>query len=384
MAQDHAVPSHTMKVIISGGGTGGHIYPAIAMADALKKCKPKTDILFVGAIGKMEMTKVPEAGYPIVGLGIRGFQRKQIWKNGSLPFRLAASLWRARRLLKDFKPDVVIGTGGYASTPVLYMATQQKIATLIQEQNATAGLANRILARYVDTVCVAYPNMDTYFPSKKIVHTGNPIRADLMQLENKREAARAHFGLDANKKCLLVLGGSLGSKTINKSILGTIDRLIEADLQVIWVAGRLYFEDIKTQLKHNQQSAIKIFPFIKSMDLAYAAADIVVSRAGALAIAELCMAQKPVIFVPSSNVVADHQTQNVWPLVEKKAALVIEDDKAIQTLGQDILKLLRSEAQQKLLARNIKDWAMPKATTTIVKAIMRLAQGPTAESERIT
>ena len=373
-----------MKIIISGGGTGGHIYPAIAIADALKQYNPATDILFVGAIGKMEMQKVPEAGYPIVGINIRGFQRKQVLQNVVFPFRLAASLRKARKLLKDFQPDVVVGTGGYASAPILYMAAKQQVATLIQEQNAAAGLTNRILARYVDTVCVAYPNMEKYFPQKKIVHTGNPTREGLMQLGKKREAAHTYFGLDPNKKCLLVLGGSLGAKTINESTLRAADRLMEAGLQIIWAIGHSYFENIKAQLTQQQQSTIKVYPFIKAIDLAYAAADVVVARAGALAVAELCIAQKPVIFVPSPNVTADHQTQNVLPLVAKNAALMIKDHEAPQQLAQAVLQVVQSAAQQNTLANNIKAWAKPKATAAIVKEIIGLAKVSSPASVKTT
>ncbi|MFM2428124.1 MAG: hypothetical protein RL012_8 [Bacteroidota bacterium] len=369
-----------MKVILSGGGTGGHIYPAIAIAHALKQYDPATDILFVGASGKMEMQKVPEAGYPIVGLGIRGFQRRKVLQNFVLPFRLVASLWKARKVLRDFQPDVVVGTGGYASAPILYMAAKQKIPTLIHEQNATIGLTNQILAGSVDTVCVAYANMEAFFPDAKTVLTGNPVREDVIHLRGKREAAHAYFGLAPEKKCLLVLGGSLGAKTINESILQAIDKLREADLQIIWATGHLYFENIKVQLTPQQQRTIKVYPFIKAIDLAYAAADIVVSRAGALTVAELCMAQKPVVFVPSPNVTADHQTQNVLPLVEKNAALMVRDDEAMQTLAKEVLKLLRLEGRQNILAKNMKHWAKPQATVAIVKEIICLAK--TSKSRR--
>lgn len=362
-----------MKIILSGGGTGGHIYPAIAIANALKQYDPVTDILFVGASGKMEMKKVPEAGYPIVGLEIRGLQRRQMLQNVSLPFRLMASLWKAGKILRDFQPDVVVGTGGYAGAPILYMAARHKIPTLIQEQNAAAGLANKILANYVDTVCVAYASMEAYFPAKKIVHTGNPIRAGLMHLGEKREAAYTYFGLVPGKKCLLVLGGSLGAKTINESILQAVDQLIQAGLQIIWSTGHLYFEATKARLTPQQKNAVKVYSFIKAMDLAYAAADIVVSRAGALTVAELCMVQKPVVFVPSPHVTADHQTKNVLPLVEKNAALMVKDSEAIQTLAHEVIHLLQLEARQNILAKNMKHWARPRATAAIVKEIICLA-----------
>lgn len=367
-----------MKIIISGGGTGGHVYPAIAIAHALRRRNPSTAILFVGASGRMEMQKVPEAGYPIVGLGVRGLQRKQVLQNISFPFRLGASLWKARKILKDFQPDVVVGTGGYASAPILYMAARRGIPTLIQEQNAAVGLTNQILADYVNTVCVAYANMEAYFPKEKMVYTGSPIREDLVQLKGKREAAHTYFGLLPHKKCLLVLGGSLGARTINVSILQSLDSLWEAGLQILWATGHTHVEDIRAQLTQEQQSHIKVYPFIQAIDLAYAAADIVVSRAGALAVAELCVAQKPTIFVPSPNVTADHQTQNVRPLVEKNAALMVKDGEAIQTLAREIIQLLKLEARQEILAKNMRYWAKPQAADAVAKEILRLVNPATA------
>lgn len=373
-----------MKIILSGGGTGGHIYPAIAIANALQQYDPTTDILFVGASGKMEMQKVPEAGYPIVGLSIRGLQRKQVFQNASLPFKLLSSLWKAKKLLKDFKPDVVVGTGSYASAPILYMAAKQKIPTLIQEQNAVAGLTNRILARYVDAVCVAYANMEAYFPAKKVVYTGNPMRAGLMHLGDKKQVAYTYFGLVPEKKCLLVLGGSLGAQTINESILQAVDQLRRAGLQMIWATGHVYFDAIKARLTQQQEDVVKVFPFIKSMHLAYAAADIVVSRAGALTVAELCMVQKPVVFVPSPHVTANHQTKNVLPLVEKNAALMVKDNEAMQALPREVLHLLQLEGLQNTLVKNMKYWARPHATAAIVQEIVRLAKSSTTRSVKNT
>ena len=367
-----------MKIIISGGGTGGHVYPAIAIAHALRRRNPSAAILFVGASGRMEMQKVPEAGYPIIGLGVRGLQRKQVLQNISFPFRLGASLWKARKILKDFQPDAVVGTGGYASAPILYMAARRGIPTLIQEQNAAVGLTNQILADYVNTICVAYANMEAYFPKEKMVYTGSPIREDLVQLKGKREAAHTHFGLLPHKKCLLVLGGSLGARTINVSILQSLDALCEAGLQILWATGHTHVENIRAQLTQEQQSHIKVYPFIQAIDLAYAAADIVVSRAGALAVAELCVAQKPTIFVPSPNVTADHQTQNVRPLVEKNAALMVKDGEAIQTLAREIIQLLKLGARQEILAKNMRYWAKPQAADAVAKEILRLVNPATA------
>ena len=363
-----------MKVIISGGGTGGHIYPAIAIANTLKQQNPTTAILFVGAHGKMEMQKVPEAGYPIVGLNISGWQRKQLWRNFSLPFKLLTSLWKARKLLKDFRPDVVIGTGGYASAPILYLAAKWDIPTLIQEQNATPGVANRLLAKYVDRVCVAYEGMEQYFPAKKLMLTGNPVREDLLDLANQKEVADAHFSLVPEKPCLLVLGGSLGAKTLNESILRSLDHLLEAGLQLIWVTGRRHFGEIQGKITAQQRGAVKLYPFVEPIHLAYAAADIVVARAGAGTIAELCVTQKPTIFVPSPNVTDDHQTKNVLPLVEKNAALMVKDREARDTLGQEIIRLLQLEERRKELVTNLKKCARPQATAAITHEVMALAR----------
>lgn len=361
-----------MKVIISGGGTGGHIYPAIAIAHTLKQQAPTTSLLFVGARGKMEMQKVPEAGYPIVGLNIAGFQRKKLWRNFSLPFKLLASLWKARKVLREFRPDVVIGTGGYASAPILYMAAKRGIPTLIQEQNAIPGFTNRLLARYVNKICVAYEGMEQYFPAKKIVLTGNPVREDLLNLTEKKQEAYAHFGLVPDKPCLLVLGGSLGARTINENILQSLDTLLKSGLQIIWATGQGHFEGIQAKLTPRQLKAIKLYPFIESIHLAYAASDIVVARAGAGTIAELCLAQKPTIFVPSPNVTDDHQTKNVLPLVKKEAALMVKDSEARQILATAIVELLQSEEWRNKLAGNIKTLARPQATTAIVQAMMTL------------
>lgn len=364
-----------MRIIISGGGSGGHIYPAIAIADALQHHDPNHELLFVGAQGKMEMQRVPAAGYPIVGLSIRGIQRKQVLQNLSVPFRVMDSLWKAKRLIQHFRPDVVVGTGGYASAPILYAAARMRLPTLVQEQNAHAGLTNRLLAKRLDKLCVAYKHMDRYFPADKIVLTGNPVRQDIINLAARRQAAYDYFGLVPDRPCLLVLGGSLGAKTINESILQALTQLLEAGIQVIWPTGRFYFEDIQAQLTEQQRAAVKLYPFIESMDLAYAAADIVVSRAGALAIAELCIVSKPTIFIPSPNVVADHQAKNVWPLVAQEAAMLIQDKEAREKLSQAIIQLLHDEDRQKTLVQNMRHWAKPRATADIVTLIHELANG---------
>lgn len=362
-----------MKVIISGGGTGGHIYPALAVADALKKYDSAIDLLFVGAKGKMEMQHVPAAGYPIVGITSMGLQRRRLLANAPLPLRLLQGLWQARRLLKQFRPDVVLGTGGYASAPIVYMAAQRHIPTLIQEQNAVVGLTNRFLGRYVDKICVAYEGLARSLPQEKLVLTGNPVRHSIVAQPSDAATARAHFGLRPDKKCLLVLGGSLGAQTINDSVLQALDQWGAAEAQILWATGRHYYGRIQAQLTSAQQAWVKVHPFVERIDLAYAAADAVISRAGAIAIAELALAQKPTILVPSPNVTADHQTHNAMPLVRAQAAQLIEDKAATEHLSAAALQLLHDEAQQRLLAQNIQAWARPQAADAIVAQVLRLA-----------
>jgi UDP-N-acetylglucosamine--N-acetylmuramyl-(pentapeptide) pyrophosphoryl-undecaprenol N-acetylglucosamine transferase len=365
-----------MKVIISGGGTGGHIYPALAIANALKQDNPAHEILFVGAQGKMEMQQVPAAGYPIIGLNIQGIDRKRLHRNLAIPFKLLSSLWKARAIIQQFQPDIAIGTGGYASAPLLYMAARMKVPTLIQEQNAYAGLTNRILAKRVDKICVAYEHMEEYFPntnSTKLVLTGNPVRQAIYNLAEKRQSAYEYFGLDPKKPCLLVLGGSQGAQTINNSILKALPDLLKAGIQLIWPTGKAYFESIQAQQNQGYET-IKIFPFIDKMDLALAAANIVVSRGGALSIAELCLAQKPTIFIPSPHVTADHQTKNVLPLVAKQAAILLSDYEALEKLGPTIIQLLNNKAQQASLVKNMQPWTKPHATQDILAIINQLAK----------
>ena len=314
-----------MKIIVSGGGSGGHVFPAIAIADALKKKDKFIEILFVGAKGKIEMEKVPKAGYEIEGLWISGLQRKLTLRNLSFPFKLISSLWKARGILKRFKPDVVVGVGGFASGPVLEMASRMGIPCLIQEQNSYAGITNRLLAKKVDRICVAYDGMERFFPASKIVHTGNPVRQDLLDLSQKKNEAIAHFGLDPDKKTLLVFGGSLGARTLNE-MMDTGYQSIKSltDTQVLWQVGKLYevsFQNSETaQLDH-----VRLLTFIDRMDLAYAVADVVMCRAGASTISELCLAGKASILIPSPNVAEDHQRKNAEALVSKNAArLVLE------------------------------------------------------------
>lgn len=360
------------RVIISGGGTGGHVYPAIAIANKMKEIFPETEFLFVGAKGKIEMEKVPEAGYAIVGLWISGLQRKLTMKNLMFPIKLLSSMLKTKKIISDFKPDVVIGVGGYASGPTLRAAAKNGIPTLLQEQNSYAGLTNKLLAEKAKTICVAYENMDKFFPKDKIVLTGNPVRNDIIYVDKKRDQALKFFGLSSEKKTLFAFGGSLGARTLNESLIGKIKDLIASDVQVIWQIGSFYFEEFEERLKGIDLKNIKYFEFLKEMDLAYAAADVVISRAGALAISEICLTGKPAIFVPSPNVSEDHQTKNAMALVDEKAALLVKDKDARVNLIPEALKLLYNEDQKKVLSENVKRLAKPHAAENIVREIIRI------------
>lgn len=360
------------RIIISGGGTGGHIFPALAIANEFKRRYADADILFVGAEGRMEMTKMPEAGYKIVGLWISGLQRKLTLSNLSFPFKLISSYLRAGSLIKKMKPHAVIGTGGYASGPIMLAATKAGIPSLIQEQNSYAGLTNKQLAQKAGRICVAYSGMEKYFPASKIVFTGNPVRKDIIDLESKREKALAHFAFTSSERTLLILGGSLGAHTINESILTGIDQLIDAHIQVIWQTGKLYYDRIKAQIEHKDLRRIRVVDFLKQMDLAYAASDVVISRAGALAISELCIAKRPSILVPSPNVAEDHQTKNAMALVNEDAALIVKDAEAKNALVSEALKLVYDESFAAKLSTNIGKWAKPQATEDIVDEIEKL------------
>ncbi|MFN3839349.1 MAG: undecaprenyldiphospho-muramoylpentapeptide beta-N-acetylglucosaminyltransferase [Cyclobacteriaceae bacterium] len=360
------------RLIISGGGTGGHIFPALAIANAFKERHPDAKILFVGAKGRMEMTRVPEAGYEIVGLWISGIQRKLSLSNLLLPLKLITSYFKASSILKKFKPHVVIGTGGFASGPIMLAATAMRIPSLIQEQNSFAGRANKQVAAKVSRICVAYEGMEKYFPKEKIVLTGNPVRKDLLAVADKRSKALSHFGFDSSVKTLLVIGGSLGSRTINECIYAGIEKLMDARTQLIWQTGKAYFHQYYELLKPVDKRKIRLFDFVKEMDLAYAAADVVISRSGALAVSELCVAGKPCILVPSPNVAEDHQTKNAMALVRKEAAVMIADEKASSLLVDEALKLLFDEKQAGQLANNIHKLAMPNATEHIVDELEKL------------
>ena len=360
------------RIIISGGGTGGHIFPALAIANEFKRRYANAEILFVGAEGRMEMTKVPEAGYRIIGLWISGLQRKLTISNLSFPFKLISSYLKAGSIVREFKPDAVIGTGGYASGPVMLAATKNNIPTLVQEQNSYAGLTNKQLAQKANKICVAYSGMEKYFPASKVVLTGNPVRKDIIDIESKREKALNYFAFNTIDRTLLILGGSLGARTINESILAGIDKLIDAHVQVIWQTGKLYYAGIKSQLENKDLRKIRVVDFLKQIDLAYAAADVVISRAGALAISELCITNRPSILVPSPNVAEDHQTKNAMALVKEQAALMVKDSEASKVLVSQALKLVYDEQLCDKLTTNIAQWAKPKATEDIVDEIEKL------------
>jgi len=352
---------------MSGGGTGGHIYPAVAIANEIKRRNPDAKFLFVGAKGRMEMEKVPKAGYQIKGLWITGIQRKLTLKNLSFPFKLMSSLYNAHKIIKRFKPDVVIGTGGFASGPTLYVAARKGIPTLIQEQNSYPGITNKLLSKKAKKICVAYDGLERFFPKEKIIKTGNPVRQDLLDISSKRAEALDFFNLDKNKKTLLVIGGSLGARAINKLIAENINWIKENNVQLIWQTGKLY---IKEYQKYNEES-VQTHAFLDKMDFAYAAADFIISRAGAGSISELCMVGKPVIFIPSPNVTEDHQTKNALAIVEKDAAILVKETE-LDSFKNKFLDLLTNIEKQKQLSVNIKKQELPQATKHIVDAVEEL------------
>jgi len=360
------------RIIISGGGTGGHIFPAIAIANALKNIDPTIEILFVGANGRMEMEKVPAAGYKIIGLDIQGIQRKSVWKNVMFPIKLMNSVRRALKIIKDFKPDAAVGVGGYASGPLLYAASLKNIPYLIQEQNSYAGITNKWLGKNAQKICVAFDGMDKFFPAEKIIKTGNPIRRDSVNVAGKHMQALELFKLSAFKKTVLITGGSLGALTLNNSIAAGLDKLIAADVQVIWQTGKYYYKQIIAKLGEDHHPDVKIREFLTRMDLAYAAADIIISRAGAGTIAELCMVKKPVILVPSPNVAEDHQTKNALALVEEDAAIFMADRDAEEKLVDKAIELLNDRNLQKKLGTNIGKMAMPDADEVIARELLKI------------
>ena len=360
----------SINVLISGGGTGGHIYPAIAIANELKVRYPETKFLFVGAKDKMEMEKVPQAGYEIIGLWISGIQRKVTIKNLLFPCKLIYSLFKAQKILRKFKPDIVIGTGGFASGPTLIMANMKKIPTLIQEQNSYPGITNKLLGKNAAVICVAYDGLERFFPKKKIIKTGNPVRASLLTIHEKNKIQEAHklFKLKVKTTTVLVLGGSLGARKINELIEKNISFFNEHNVQLLWQCGKLYYDEYK---KYAQKENVQIHAFINKMDLAYAAADIIISRAGASSVSELCIVGKPSIFIPSPNVAEDHQTKNAKSIADKHGAILLKENE-LETFPIVFETLLKDEGKQESLRQNIKELALPNATFKIINQVEKL------------
>ena len=358
------------KFLISGGGTGGHIYPAIAIANALQNKYPDAEFLFVGAKDKMEMEKVPAAGYSIKGLWISGFQRQLTMKNLLFPFKLISSTLKAFGIVRNFKPTIAIGTGGFASGPTLYAAARKGIPTLIQEQNSYPGITNKLLSKNAKKVCVAYDRLERFFPKEKIIKTGNPVRQDLLNTSEKRTEALSFFNLKKGQKTLLVLGGSLGARRVNQLIEGQLPLFDKMKVQVLWQCGKLYFEEYK---KYSELNHVQVFEFIKEMDFAYAAADMIISRAGASSVSELCIVGKPVIFIPSPNVAEDHQMKNAKSIVDENAALMIAE-KNLKGFEKIFVGLASDGNRQKELSKNIRSLALPYATDSIVNEIEKLIQ----------
>ncbi|MDP3558165.1 MAG: undecaprenyldiphospho-muramoylpentapeptide beta-N-acetylglucosaminyltransferase [Bacteroidota bacterium] len=362
-----------LKVILSGGGTGGHIFPAVAIANEIKRLVPDSEILFVGALGKMEMEKVPAAGYKIIGVPIAGFQRKFTLANFKLPVLIIRSLLKTRKIINEFKPDVVIGTGGYASGPLLRAATSKGIPALIQEQNSYAGITNKILSKKVNKICVAYEGMEKFFPKEKILLTGNPVRQDIKNINEKRNEAISFFKLDPTKKTVLVIGGSLGAKAINEAIGQGLKLFADNNIQLVWQTGKIYFETAKMQTANFTGKNISAIDFISRMDLAYAFADIVISRAGAGAISELCIVQKPCVLVPLPTAAEDHQTKNAMALVNKNAAILIKDSEASKKLVERAIQLVNDANEQEQLKINMKQLAFLDSANVIANEVLKLA-----------
>jgi UDP-N-acetylglucosamine--N-acetylmuramyl-(pentapeptide) pyrophosphoryl-undecaprenol N-acetylglucosamine transferase len=364
-----------LKVIISGGGTGGHIFPAIAIANALKTLQPKTEILFVGAEGKMEMEKIPAAGYKIIGLPVRGFQRRFTLQNINFFFRLFTSLKKAKKIIKEFNPNVVVGVGGFASGPTLRMACKLKIPTLIQEQNSYPGVTNKILASRVNKICVAYQNMEKYFPADKIIITGNPVRQDIFTNASKlKDDGFLFFELKGNQKTVLSLGGSLGARTINESIYNNIELFVENKIQLIWQTGKAFYPIALEKVRSLNYPYIKVFDFIQRMDYAYAISDVIISRAGAITISELTLTAKPTILVPSPNVAEDHQTKNALTLVENDAAMLVTDAESREKLVSETIRLLQDEFRLNVYRSNISRMAIKNSDEIIAKEIINIAR----------
>ena len=364
-----------LKVIISGGGTGGHIFPAISIANAIKAKRPETEILFVGALGRMEMQRVPAAGYEIKGLPICGFNRKNLLKNVSVLFKIWKSQRLAKKIIKDFQPQVAVGVGGYASGPTLNKAAAMGIPCLIQEQNSYAGVTNKLLAKKSEKICVAYEGMERFFPANKIILTGNPVRQDLLETTCSKEEAKDMLGLDSTKKTVLLVGGSLGARTLNESVLQHLEMIDDGQVQFIWQTGKYYYPIVTAELKKRSPiKNLKVLDFVSDMGVAYKASDLVVSRAGASSISEFCLIGMPVILVPSPNVAEDHQTKNAMALVKRDAALYVKDDEARERLIPLAIETVRDEQKLLGLSEHIKEMALPGSAEIIADEVIRLAE----------
>lgn len=365
--------NNNIHIIISGGGTGGHIFPAISIANAIREIAPDAEILFVGAEGRMEMQRVPDAGYEIVGLPVAGFDRKNLLKNIVVLYKLAKSQWKARRIIRSFKPNVAVGVGGYASGPTLKTAGMMGVPTLIQEQNSYAGVTNKLLAKKARKICVAYSGMEKFFPADKIILTGNPVRQDLLAANITREDALKQFNLATDKKTILILGGSLGARTINQCIISHLDEIRSSNVQFIWQTGKIYYEQaLKVVQQKGEIPNLHTTDFIKDMASAYRAADLIISRAGAGSISEFCLLEKPVILVPSPNVAEDHQTKNAMALVNKEAAIYVSDAQANEKLIATALDAIGNNDTLNALSKNIAKLALPNSATIIAKEVIKL------------
>ena len=364
-----------LRIIISGGGTGGHIFPAVSIANAIKELRPDTEILFVGAEGRMEMHRVPAAGYPIKGLPVAGFDRKNLFKNIPVLIKLFKSQRLARKIVKDFQPHAAVGVGGYASGPTLKVAGSMGVPTLLQEQNSYAGVTNKLLAKQAKKICVAYEGMERFFDKDKIILTGNPVRQGLLNISKTREEAITTFGLDPNKQTILILGGSLGARTINQCLMENLDKVKSSGIQFIWQTGKIYIEEAKAAVaKAGELPMLHVTDFISDMATAYCAADLVISRAGAGSISEFCLLQKPVILVPSPNVAEDHQTKNALALVNKNAALYVKDMEAKELLLDKAIEAVKQPDLLKNLSKNITELAFTDSANIIAKEVIKLAE----------
>ena len=372
-----------LRIIISGGGTGGHIFPAVSIANALKAKRPDARILFVGALGRMEMQRVPAAGYDIVGLPVCGFDRKHLWRNIAVLWKLAKSQLKARRIIKEFRPQVAVGVGGYASGPTLKVAGMMGIPTLIQEQNSYAGVTNKLLAQKAEKICVAYEGMERFFPAGKIIMTGNPVRQDLLDRQTDRSEAVRSFGLDPEKKTILIIGGSLGARTINQCVLSHLDLIRSSGVQFIWQTGKIYIDDARRRVAEaGELPMLHVTGFISRMDLAYSAADLVISRAGAGSISEFCLLRKPVVLVPSPNVAEDHQTKNALALVDKGAALYVKDSEAQEKMLATAIDAVNDAPRLRTLSENIAKLAFYNSADRIADEVLALAANYRNNHER--